>query len=85
MVAAAHFSSLRYALAPEGWSPEEPNPFSPDGAYGAAWSGLVVSETADPVSYPGTCRSGRGLYRLFLGARHPEYATALLDFLAYES
>lgn len=36
-----------YHVAPLGWTPESPNPFTPDGSYGPAWSCFVLRDEDD--------------------------------------
>lgn len=68
--------------APPGWSPDQPNPFTPDGAYGGRWSCFRLTGADDDWIRNG-CEPN-GLYVVALGARCEHVARRLGDFLRYE-
>jgi hypothetical protein len=79
--------ALSFLLAPPGWTPEQANPFTPDGSYGPAWSAFCLRDDCD---WRGSNKRGaNGLYALVFPRQwHPKFgtlATVLADFIRYEN
>ncbi len=73
-----------YLLAPAGWTHEDPNPFSVDGAYGPQWSCFRIREEPDWVG--GDRRCENGLFSFVVGRAWPRsLAVDMADFIRYES
>ena len=74
---------MKYLIAPRGWSHEDPNPFTPDGRYGAEWSCFCISGTYERLNF---CGSGKNLLFTFCLGREAEHLRArFADFLRYEN
>lgn len=70
-------------LAPPDWTPDAPNPFTVDGAYGPAWSCFRLTEAEDDWVRNG--RQASGLYVAAFGRQVPRLSERLADFLRYEA
>ena len=79
--------TIKYRIAPTGWTQEDPNPFTADGSYGPQWSCFRIRDDAD--AWAVNRRWATGLYAFVVGRdwRHSEslLAADLADFLRYES
>ncbi len=75
--------ALQYRIAPRDWTPDDPNPFSEDGAYGPEWSGFIVLAECDIHHRYG--RTESGLYRFCHCTTCDGLDAHLADFLRYES
>ncbi len=80
---ASHNSDASYHKAPPGWDTDQPNPFTPDGTYGTAWSAFEIWDRNDDRRIYG--RSASGLFRDSNGRRVADLETRLADFLRYEN
>jgi hypothetical protein len=69
-------------IAPPGWEPDQPNPFSADGSY-EGWSCFRLTEAHDDWIRNGCEPSG--LYLISLGRRCVHVERRLGDFLRYET
>ena len=92
---------MKYLRAPAGWDETQPNPFTPDGSYGAEWSVFRLRDEDDDrmvnvrrgvelykVPVPeDTDGPGRnnGPYCYVLGRGVKDIDTRLADFLRYET
>jgi len=75
---------LYYYIAPSGWTHEDPNPFTADGAYSPQWSCFRIREETDGRGV--NRRWANGLYAFVVGRGwQRELAADLADFLRYES
>ena len=72
-----------YVIAPERWTPNDPNPFSPDGQYGLGWSSIQIHQKTDPGMASGT--SPRDLYCFIISHSVANLKERLGDFLQYEN
>ena len=72
-----------YYKAPPGWDSGQPNPFTPDGAYGSEWSAFEICDRDDDRRVYG--RSPSGLLRHTNGRRVEDLEMRLADFLRYEN
>ncbi len=75
-------NGLSWFLAPPGWDADQPNPFSPDGAYGPAWSSYIIHADDAPGIYG---RSKAGLFCQGMYLSDTWLAANVADFLRYES
>ncbi len=80
---AVHHSGTSYYKAPPGWDTDQPNPFTPDGAYGVGWSAFEISDRDNDRRVYG--RSASGLFRDTNGRLVDNLETRLADFLRYEN
>lgn len=72
-----------YMVAPTGWTHEDPNPFTADGAYGPQWSCFRIRDDDD--GWAVNRRWENGLYAFVVGRRWPrELAADLADYIRYE-
>lgn len=79
-------SKPKWVTASAGWNPQSPNPFSPEGAYGPAWSALTLMPDSDErLHYPGRCKTDRGLFHCLIGTQNEQFDAGVADFLRYES
>jgi len=78
-----HDSGAMYHKAPPGWDTDQPNPFTPDGAYGTGWSAFEICDSDDDRRIYG--RSSSGLFRDTNGREVENLETRLADFLRYEN
>ncbi|MCE5324180.1 hypothetical protein LLG46_12820 [bacterium] len=77
-------SVITYLLAPDGWTHEDPNPFTADGAYGPQWSCFRVQDEYDWRG--GNRRYENGLFAFVVGRGWPRPLSAdMADFIRYES
>jgi hypothetical protein len=74
-----------YVLAPDGWTPEDPNPFAADGQYGPGWSSARIVHEDEPGALLANGTSPSGLYGFIAGSTLPDLEQRLADFLAYET
>ena len=74
-------AGMHYFVAPEDLTPDDPNPFSPDKAYGRDWVGLSFTSSED--CFYGTTQSGLFLQRFSLKWCDPLCVVA--DFVRYET
>lgn len=76
--------TVNYLIAPPGWTHEDPNPFTADGAYGPQWSCFRIREDFD--GWATNRRWENGLYAFVVGRGWPrDLAADLADFIRYES
>lgn len=76
-------SELLYKIAPLDWTPEDQNPYEPDGVYGKDYSGFYLSSAKDDHVIIGTSETG-----LFHVSVHKEVSNIherLIDFIRYEN
>ncbi len=73
---------VEYFAAPSGWTPEDKNPFTGDGVYGAGWSCFCLGGDRVRLDFYGS--GGNGLFIFRLGRQSPELISRLADFLRYE-
>jgi hypothetical protein len=71
-----------YHPAPPTWTYTDPNPFTPDGSYGSAWSAFCILDTQDDQFATG--QSGQGPFSARFGRKVPHLERRLADFLRYE-
>lgn len=71
-----------FHTAPASWTFEDPNPFTSDGSYGAAWSAFCILDPLDDQCVTG--QSGQGPFSARFGRNTPHLAQHLADFLRYE-
>lgn len=72
-----------WRLAPPGWTPEQPNPYTADGSYGPGWSCFVLT-TREGDQVRNGLGSG-GLYAAVFDRDVPGLQQRLADFLGYEA
>ena len=77
--------SMHYFIAPAGWDMNAPNPFTPDGRYGATWVAFVIGDLARAsVDYDKEYgRLPDGLFRYSLDRTVAELEANLADFIRY--
>lgn len=73
---------LSWFIAPPDWDPTQPNPFTPDGAYGPAWSGYIIHPDDARGLYG---RSTAGLFCQGMNLSDKWLAANVADFLRYET
>ena len=74
---------MKFHKAPIGFSANDRNPFTPDGAYGFSWSGFFLLDRNDAFSFIG--KSKTGLFSYQFGRKVPNLEQRLADFLRYEA
>lgn len=70
-------------IAPAGYSMEDANPFTPDGAYDRTWMVLTVDEGVQGSLF--LRRSPYGCYAVSLSPRYAHFAVLLADIIQYET
>ncbi|MHB9132380.1 MAG: hypothetical protein ACYDBB_15015 [Armatimonadota bacterium] len=79
--------SIPYHIAPPGWTHEDPNPFTADGAYSPQWSCFRIRDEEDGRGV--NRRWENGLYAFVVGRGWRKDGRGLVadvaDFLRYES
>jgi len=71
-----------FRIAPPGWSPDSPNPFTPDGAYDSGWRCFQFIDADDDRRVTG--RTEGGLLHCTVGRRCDGLQERLADLLRYE-
>lgn len=74
-------TTARYYIAPLGWTPLSPNPFSDDGAYDG-WSCFQIEDDLDWNFAHGKAASG--MFHMRFGRNVDKMKARLADFLRYE-
>lgn len=74
---------LGWFAAPSGYGPDQPNPFTPDAAYGPKWSCFQLTGADNDRIVNG--RHPRGQYHVAVGQRCQDPEERLGDFLRYET
>jgi hypothetical protein len=72
-----------YKKAPSGWSPLDPNPFTPDGSYASGWSSFCILDRDDDQFMIG--KMGTGPFSARFGRQVKQLEIRLIDFLRYEN
>ena len=69
-------------LAPEGYSADDTNPFTPDGRYDRSWTILAVDESVEGMLLQR--RSAHGCYAVFMTPQYAFFDELFADFIQYE-
>ncbi len=75
-------SRPEYLVAPPGWIPEDPNPFSEDGEYGGGWTCFCVRGDGGPTWYGA---EANGLFVFRAAQELGDLSARIADFLRYEN